>query len=127
SGAALTNPTSLVVFGGACSGSSNGIKLGTSTMNVYGDAYINSANVGGCTSMYLNGGTWSAGSTKMLTGGTCAVGGSSVCPTITSYTPEIADPYATVVAPTTAGQPAQSGCPGGTAQPGVYAATLTVS
>jgi Tfp pilus assembly protein PilV len=36
------------------------------------------------------------------------------------------DPYKALAAPSTAGLPARAGCPGGTAQPGVYAAPLSL-
>jgi len=39
----------------------------------------------------------------------------------------LTDPYAGLAAPSTTGLPSRAGCAGGTAQPGVYTATLTIN
>jgi prepilin-type N-terminal cleavage/methylation domain-containing protein len=119
----------LVVLGQACANGYTGIKMSsTSNLHVHGDTYVNTANSGACEAINLAGSATitSSGSTKVLTGGTCAPG-TSVCPTITSYSPAVTDPFASLTAPSTAGMPSQSGCAGGTAQPGVYASVLSIS
>jgi prepilin-type N-terminal cleavage/methylation domain-containing protein len=119
----------LVVLGQACANGYTGIKMSsTSNLHVHGDVYVNTANSGACEAINLAGSATitSSGSTKVLTGGTC-VAGTSVCPAITSYSPAVSDPLAGLASPSTAGMPSQSGCAGGTAQPGVYASILSVS
>jgi prepilin-type N-terminal cleavage/methylation domain-containing protein len=124
-----TNPYSLVALGaGGCSAGATGVKTsGATSVVVHGAAYLNTADGSTCTAMSLNNGSFSADTTKILTGGSCSNSGSSVCPATTAYSPAIADPYAGVTAPSTSGMTAQSGCPGGIAQPGVYAAALSIT
>ncbi len=49
---------------------------------------------------------------------------------MTTYSPAFADPYASLVPPSTTGRPAQTGCTGPqasqTAQPGVYAGAFSI-
>jgi hypothetical protein len=92
---------------------------------VYGDTFINTADGSTCKAMNISSATYQAGGTKILFGGSCLAGSGGVCPTSSSYSPAIADPYASVAAPSSA--TARSGCPSGAALPGVYAATLSIS
>ena len=123
-----SNPRSVVLLGtsGACSGSTDTISItGAASMRVYGDAFINTTDGASCNAMDLqNSGVWKAGGTNIFTGGTCVDSGSSVCPTVTTTTTRVADPYASLTAPSTSGLPAQTGCTGAqssqTAQPGLY-------
>jgi type II secretory pathway component PulJ len=125
-----SNIPQLIALGGAgCVSGATAVKVGgTSIVRVHGDAYLNTADIGACNAMALasSGSFRTTGNTKILTGGTCSHSVSSVCPTTTSYSPAIANPYAGIAAPSTSGLPSQAGCAGGTAQPGVYAATLTI-
>ena len=132
-GAPLSNPSTppypLLALGQSCAAAYTGVKMsGTSTIHVQGDAYLNVANSGNCHSLDLAGSAaFTADHTKILTGGTCNAGGTAVCPTVTAYSPAVTDPYASLTAPSTAGLPSQSGCAGGTAQPGVYASALSLT
>ncbi|MGO9875331.1 MAG: putative Ig domain-containing protein [Acidimicrobiia bacterium] len=124
-------PHSVFTLGsGSCSTvGGTGVSLTASShLVVYGAVYVNTVNTA-CKALSLtSNATYQAGSTSILTGGTCAsTTGAGPCPSYTSYSSAIADPYATLPAPSTAGQPAQSGCSGGVAQPGVYANTLLIS
>ena len=130
-GGAPPVPHSVFTLGsGSCSTvGGTGVSLTASShMVVYGPVYVNTVNTA-CKALSLtSNATYQAGSTSILTGGTCAsTTGASPCPTYTSYSPAIADPYANLTAPSTSGQPSQSGCSGGVAQPGVYASTLSIS
>ena len=128
-------PSSLVALGGGTctAGAATGVSVaGTATIRVYGNTKINAPDITGspaCPALILgtSAGNYTAGGTQILSGGSCAVSGSSTCPAYTSYAAAIANPYAGLVAPSTAALQSQAGCPGGTAQPGVYAATLTIS
>jgi Tfp pilus assembly protein PilV len=123
-----SNPQSVVLLGasGTCSGGTDTISItGAASMRVYGDAYINTANGASCNAMDLqNSGVWQAGGTNIYTGGTCVASGVSVCPTVTTFSPAVTDPYASLAAPSTSGLPAQTGCSGAqasqTASPGLY-------
>ncbi len=124
---APSTPQSLVLFGGGC-----GISLtGSANLRVYGNAYINTVDSGSCNALSLqNSGAINAGGVSILSGGTCVARNGLVCPPITNYSPAITDPYANLVAPTTAGRPSQTGCSGSqstqTASPGVYAGTFSL-
>ena len=124
-------PQSVILLGtgGNCGLGATGLRIsGSGSVRVYGQAEINTADGSTCDAMNIsNSGVYQAGSTAILTGGSCTASGASVCPTTTSYSPAVTDPYAGLAAPSTTGMPAQTGCPGGTAQPGVYASTLTIA
>ena len=126
-----TNPRSVILLGSGsdCSLGATGVRVsGSGNLRIYGDAYVNATDGSTCKSMYIsNSGVFKAGNTKILTGGSCTASGASVCPTTTSYSPAVSDPYASLTPPSTSGLPAQSGCASGTAQPGVYASTLALS
>ena len=115
----------LLVLGGGC----NGITMsGAATMRVYGAAFIDEANSGGCTAMNLAGSSiYQAGPTAILTGGSCVKSGTSVCPATTSFPTAMPDPFASLTPPSLTGLPTRSGCPGGNAQPGVYPALLAIA
>ncbi len=130
-----TVPSSVVALGGGtCTGGiATGVNVaGTAAMRVYGNVKVNAPDVAGspgCKSMSLgtSAGNYTAGGTQILTGGSCAVSGTSTCPSYSSYSPALADPYAGLAAPSTVGLTSRTGCPSGTAQPGVYASALTLS
>jgi Tfp pilus assembly protein PilV len=64
------------------------------------------------------------GAASVLGLGTCS---NMFCPgNYSRITQAPVDPYKVLAAPSTAGLPARAGCPGGTAQPGVYAAPLSL-
>jgi type II secretory pathway component PulJ len=130
-GAALpgpTNPVSLLALGtSSCSAGATGLRISGGSTRVYGDAYLNTADGVTCKAMNISSATYQAGGTKILTGGSCLAGSGGVCPTTSAYSPAITDPYASLAAPSTAGMTSRSGCPSGAAQPGVYAATLSIS
>ncbi len=126
-------PQSLVVFGsGGCGVNiSGGSTVG---MQVYGNAFINTADGAGCHAIDLSGsGKFTAGSTSILEGGTCFTSNpwGAPCPVSTPYSPAITDPYGALVPPSTTGRPNQTNvCSGtygsATAQPGVYAGAFVV-
>ena len=123
-------PQSVLTLGSGtnCTNGGTGISLTASaSMVVYGAVYVNSVN-NACKALSMtSNATYQAGSTSMITGGTCAsTTGASACPSYTSYSPALTDPYAGLATPTLTGT-AQSGCSGGIAQPGVYANTLSIS
>ncbi len=123
-------PQSLVLFGnGGC-----GINISggpTGGLTVYGNAFINTADSGGCHALDLSGSAfYSAGSTSILTGGTCVFsGGGSPCPPPNPYSPAKTDPYSGLTPPS--GGTARTNACGGssgtfTALPGVYSAPFVV-
>ena len=118
---------SVILLGGPCSSGTAGIGLtGSGSLRVYGAAYINTPDGTSCTAMNLsNGASYQAGSTSFLSGGTCVASGGLTCPPSSTYSPAFTDPYASLVPPATTGRPTQSGC-STTAQPGVYASTLSI-
>jgi type II secretory pathway pseudopilin PulG len=123
-----TNPVNLVELGASgCGSASTGITISGGSTRVYGDNYINTADGSTCKAMNISSATYKAGGTKILYGGSCLAGSGGVCPSTSSYSPAIADPYAGLIAPSTAGMTSRSGCPSGAALPGVYASTLTIS
>ena len=141
----VSRPTPLVLLGsgGSCAGGATGLDVeNSSSVVVYGQTYINAANAGGCNAMNLDGGGflgiffptyYHAAGTAILTGGTCtASGNTNKCPTTTPYPSAITDPYAGVTPPDPANYAPRTRnnmCQGnnGTAQPGVYAAKLSIS
>ncbi len=128
-------PSGIILLGGGTctNGAATGVKVaGGAAFRVYGNAKVNTPDVTGppackAVSLGTNAGNYQAGGTQMLSGASCIASGSSTCPTYTSYSPALANPYASLVAPSTAGLPSQAGCPSGTAQPGVYAAVTTIN
>ncbi len=126
----ITGPAPLFALGGSCNGSAAaGIDIqGNGVFKVYGNAIVNSAGTGLCPSINGQGGAINfqvTGTTSILSPGVCANGGS--CPTYTNFPTKYTDPYAGMTPPSTSGQPSQAGCPGGTAQPGVYAGLLSIT
>jgi type II secretory pathway pseudopilin PulG len=123
----VATPRPVVLLGGPCGGSTGVSIVGSSTMKVYGDAFINTADGSGCTAMKLDGGgsTFTAGSTNFLSGGTCSAPAYLACPPSTTYTTPIGDPYASVTPPSRTGMTNQSNSCSSygaqTAQPGYYA------
>ena len=133
-GAPVTPNGVVLLGGGTCSGgAATGIQVaGGADLRIYGNAKINTPDAAGsppCKSISLgtDANNYQAGGTQILNGGSCVASGSSSCPVYTSYSPPIADPYAGLNPPSTAGLPSQAGCPGGVAQPGLYALKLTIS
>ena len=123
-------PHPMILLGGPCGGASGIGAIGSATLRVYGDAFINTADGAGCQALKIDGGGgYSAGSTSILAGGTCFAGAGLVCPPYTSYSPTLTDPFGSLVAPSTAGmtsRPNMCGSSGAqTAQPGVYAAAFS--
>jgi type II secretory pathway pseudopilin PulG len=110
----------LLGSGGTCPSGVDSINLaGGAHMTVYGKTLINATNGTNCNAMDIsNGASFSSGSTAVLSGGTCT---GSPCPTMTSYSPAIADPYAGLAVPSTSGMTtySSSSC-SGTLQPGRY-------
>ena len=107
-------------------------------VNVNGQAYINAADNGSCNAMSL--GSFTSYSTQgrgtsILEGGSCASSGflAGSCPSVTSYSPALPDPYRNLVAPTPpVGVATPDGahqCQGtnGTALAGLYASTLVIN
>jgi large repetitive protein len=122
------NPKALIALGTTgCGSGATGITISGGSARVYGDTFLNTLDGSTCKAMNITAATYQAGGTQILTGGSCTAGSGSVCPTATSYTPAIADPYANLAAPSTSGLPSRSGCAGGTALPGVYAAVLSIT
>ena len=105
---------------------------------MYGTADVNSGDIpggSGCKAMQIgtDAGNYLAGATQIYSGasgGHCGASGSSTCPTVTNYSPALADPYANL--PALAGVPAgactgSNPSPVGNAYPpGVYPLALNV-
>jgi len=121
-------PAPLILLGGGgCTNGATGLSLQSASLQVSGQTYVNTPNVGGCPAMKVTGSTYPT-ATAILTGGTCTGCTSPKLPT--TYTTPLTDPYATLAAPT-GGTPRSAGntCNGqsGTLQPGVYTAPITVT
>ncbi len=123
-----TTPSPILALAGSCSGGSGVTLSGSANLRVYGNTFVNTVDGVSCKAMSLAGSaTYQAGGTSILTGGSCTHSGTTVCPTTTPFSPAQTDPYGSLAAPSTAGLPSRSGCAGGTAQPGVYASTLSLT
>jgi hypothetical protein len=100
---------------------------GGASVFIGGDAVVNSADVGSCTTMLLTDKNYSQayGTTDLLTGGTCSGGG---CPasagTIGSQLP---DPFATLPPPGDCSGPQTGSLSGNQYSPGVYKSAVTVA
>jgi type II secretory pathway pseudopilin PulG len=128
SGSALppSTPHPVILLGGPCGGASGVSVIGSGTMRVYGDAYINTADGPTCKALSIDGGgSYSAGSTSILTGGSCFAGAGLTCPPYSAYSPALVDPYASLPVPSTSGMTNRSDSCSSygdqTALPGVYA------
>ncbi|MGO9872199.1 MAG: putative Ig domain-containing protein [Acidimicrobiia bacterium] len=138
-GAPAPTPISpiMALGGGSCASSTNAaLQLsGNPRLRVYGTTVINSTDGtsgSGCYAMEIgtSANEYQASATTILTGGSCNATGSSTCPTTTSYTTSVTDPYAGLPIP--AGVPSGA-CTGtnpapvnGVYPPGVYPTLLSI-
>ena len=133
----LTTPTQLILFGSSdCSTGATGLDVGSgSTLSVYGQTYIDTANGSGCNAMKLAGSSFFGPAryhtlgTSILAPGTCATSGpTNGCPTVNPYSTHIIDPYEGLAAPDPSGMPHRSLgflgiCSGNALLPGYYSQT----
>jgi len=110
-------------------GSCPGILMrGNPTVRFYGDTQVGATDAGSCNAISLNGDLeWYHDDVLVSRGGSCDASGGAVCPPTSAPKFPIVDPWASLTPPSVDGLPQQSGCAGGSASPGVYADTLSLT